>query len=178
LNRAVWEATHGGPLPALHTWACGDFTLTSRDVWAAMGGYPEWPMFSMFLDSIVLIEAHHAGVRMIDLPPPMSIYHLEHGKGSGWTPEGARPLSRRLKEAGIPYLTGSSYDKIARRILRQEMGFRPFNGDDWGLASADLPLLKPGTSARAGSDLPVSPRPKLWEASPTEASPQSSLLNG
>jgi hypothetical protein len=143
LNRAVWDASHGGPLPALHTWACGDFTLTTKEIWGELRGYPEWPMFSMFLDSIVLVEAYEAGVEMITLDPPMVAQHLEHGKGSGWTPEGARPLSQRLDAAGIPYLTGTSYDKLARGILRKGAGFHPFNGSDWGLNGADLQVVKP-----------------------------------
>jgi hypothetical protein len=143
LNRTAWNALHGGPLPALHTWASGDFTLTSREIWASLRGYPEWPMFSMFLDSIVLMQAYHAGVEMVSLAPPMVVYHLEHGAGSGWTPEAARTLSKRIGAAGIPTLTGSSYDKLARDILRKTPAFHPFNGDDWGLASADLKMVAP-----------------------------------
>jgi hypothetical protein len=144
LNRAAWDASHGGPLPTLHTWACGDFTLTTREIWWELRGYPEWPMFSMFLDSIVLVQAYHARVDIVDLAPPMVVYHLEHGKGSGWTPEGARPLSQRLNAARIPHLTGTSYDKLARSILGGGAGFSPFNGRDWGLASSELPVVKPG----------------------------------
>jgi len=143
LNRTAWNTVHGGALPALHTWASGDFTLTSRDIWASLRGYPEWPMFSMFLDSVVLVEAYRAGVKMVALAPPMVVFHLEHDSGSGWTPEGARALSRRLNRAGIPYLTGSSYDRLARAILRKEQAFHPFNGEDWGLASADLKIIEP-----------------------------------
>lgn len=142
-NRTAWNALHGGALPALHTWASGDFTLTSRDVWADLRGYPEWPMFSMFLDSVLLMEAYRAGLEMVALPPPMVLYHLEHGAGSGWTPEGARSLSERLDAAGIPYLTGSSYDKVARDILRKGSGFHPTNGPDWGLTGAHLQVVKP-----------------------------------
>lgn len=100
-------------------------------------------MFSMFLDSVVLVEAYRAGVKMVALAPPMVVFHLEHDSGSGWTPEGARALSRRLNRAGIPYLTGSSYDRLARAILRKEQAFHPFNGEDWGLASADLKIIEP-----------------------------------
>jgi len=144
LNRTAWNTLHGGPLPALHTWACGDFTLMSRDVWTSLRGYPEWPMFSMFLDSIVLMQAYRAGVEMVNLPEPQAVYHLEHGAGSGWTPEGARSLSERLDAAGVPYLTGSSYDKVARKILHKGPGFHPFNDADWGIASADLLAVIPG----------------------------------
>jgi hypothetical protein len=52
-------------------------------------------------------------------------------------------LSRRLDGAGIPYLTGSRYDRIAREILRKGPGFHPFNDEDWGLASADLQVVEP-----------------------------------
>jgi hypothetical protein len=143
LNKTAWNATHGGALPALHTWASGDFTLTSRDIWASLRGYPEWPMFSMFLDSVALVQAYHAGVEMVALVPPMVVFHLEHGAGSGWTPEGARSLSERLEAAGIPYLTGDSYDRVARGILRKGPAFNPFNGEDWGLASAELQVVEP-----------------------------------
>jgi hypothetical protein len=148
-NRTAWNTLHGGPLPALHTWASGDFTLTSYEIWAELRGYPEWPMFSMFLDSVLLIEAHRAGVEMVALPPPMVLYHLEHGAGSGWTPEGASSLSERLDAAGIPYFTGSSYDKMARDIMRKSPGFHPSNGPEWGLASIDLPSVSPGVARQA-----------------------------
>jgi hypothetical protein len=144
LNRTVWEMLHGGPLPSLHTWACGDFTLTTKEVWEAMRGYAEWPMYSFHLDSLALVQAHQAGVEMVNLSPPMVAYHLEHGKGSGWTPEGQARLFERLDAAGIPYLTGADYDRLARDVLRKGHGFHPFNGPDWGLASTSLPVMKPG----------------------------------
>lgn len=143
-NRTVWEVSHGGPLPNLHTWACGDFTLTTREIWGSIRGYPEWPMYSFHLDSLLLVQAYGAGVRMVNLAPPMVIHHLEHGKGSGWTPEGAGQLFERLDAVGVPHLTGSRYDSLARSILRKGTGFHPFNGTEWGLASADLPVAKPG----------------------------------
>ena len=143
VSRAAWNALHGGPLPPLHTWASGDFTLTSREIWDSLRGYPEWPMFSMFLDSILLMQAYQAGVQMVELAPPSVVYHLEHGTGSGWTPEGARTLSQRLDAAGIPYLTGASYDRLARSILRQDTGFHPINSEDWGFASHALTEIRP-----------------------------------
>lgn len=146
VNRTVWESLHGGPLPNLFTWGCGDFTLTSREVWEAIRGYPEWPMYSFHLDSIVLVQAYRAGVEMVTLAPPMVAKHLEHGAGSGWTPEGARRLFDRLDAAGVPYLSGAAYDRVARDILRKGAGFHPLNGPGWGLASASLPEVKPGAA--------------------------------
>ena len=143
-NRAVWNATHGGALPDLFTWGCGDFTLTTNKVWEGMHGYPEWPMYSFHLDSLALVMAYGAGVEMVTLAPPQVVHHLEHGAGSGWTPEGARRLFGRLDAAGVPYLSGSGYDRVAREILRKGRGFHPLNeGDKWGLGGEELPVVTP-----------------------------------
>lgn len=171
-NRTAWNALHGGPLPSLHTWASGDFTLASREIWDSLRGYPEWHMFSMFLDSVVLVQAYHAGVEIVELAPPLVAYHLEHGAGSGWTPEGARSLSQRLDAAGIPYLNGAGYDKLARSILRQEKGFHPFNSEDWGFSSRDLTQISPGLPAR------TPPAHGQVVSSSTDSSPQSGPLIG
>lgn len=143
INRTVWNAWHGGSLPSLHTEACGDFTLTTSEVWRAIRGYPEWPMYSFLIDGIVLFQAYQAGVDMITLEPPKVVYHLEHGEGSGWTPEGARRLFHRLDAAGVPYLSGKDYDRLVRELLRKGPGFHSYNDDDWGMAGADLQTVKP-----------------------------------
>lgn len=143
INRTIWNTLHGGPLPDLFTFACGDFTLTTKDVWESMRGYPEWPMYSFHLDSLALVLAHRAGIEMVNLAPPQVAHHLEHGAGSGWTPEGARRLFGRLETAGVPYLTGNDYDRVAREIMSKGPGFHPLNGPGWGLASEDLPVAVP-----------------------------------
>ncbi len=143
VNRAVWDTLHGGALPDLFTWGCGDFTLTTKTVWEGMHGYPEWAMYSFHLDSLALVMAHRAGVQMINLAPPRVAQHLEHGSGSGWTPEGARRLFGRLDAAGVPYLSGQDYDRVTREILRKGPGFHPLNEGEWGLGSEDLPAVTP-----------------------------------
>jgi hypothetical protein len=162
-NRAAWDILHGGPLPRLHTWACGDFTLTGRDVWQSLRGYPEWQMFSMYLDSLLLVQAYRAGVAMVNLEPPLVVYHMEHGAGSGWTPEGARTLATRLEAAGVEYLRGGSYDRLARQVLRQPKGFHAFNDEGWGLSGEVLAEAVPHGRATSSS---------------SEARPQSGPLNG
>ncbi len=143
VNRAIWDTLHGGPLPNLFTWGCGDFTLTTKEVWEGFHGYPEWPMYSFHLDSLALVLAYRAGVEMVNMAPPRVIHHLEHGAGSGWTPEGARRLFGRLDAAGVPYLSGEAYDRVARDILRKGPGFHPLNDPSWGLGSEDLPIVMP-----------------------------------
>jgi hypothetical protein len=131
-------------LPKLHTSGCGDFTLTSREVWSGLHGYPEWTAYSWHMDGVVLYQAFAAGVEMINLPPPMVAIHLEHGEGSGWTPE-SRRLFDRLDAAGVPYLSTQEYRKLARKLVRGR-GFQPINDEKWGLAGVALRSENPSRS--------------------------------
>ena len=139
MTMAAWDRV---VLPKLHTSGCGDFTLTSRDAWFAMHGYPEWAAYSWHMDGVALFQAYAGGVEMINLQPPMAAIHLEHGEGSGWTPE-SRRLFDRLDAAGVPYLSTAEYRKLARKLVHGPRGFHPINGSDWGLASMDLPEEHP-----------------------------------
>lgn len=139
LTVAAWDRVR---LPKLHTVACGDFTLTSREVWSALHGYPEWPSYSWYLDGVPLYQAYAARVEMINLQPPMVAFHLEHGEGSGWTPE-SRRLFDRLDAAGVPYLGTREYRKMARKLVHGPRGFHPVNSEDWGLASMDFAETHP-----------------------------------
>ena len=130
-------------LPRLHTSGCGDFTLTSREVWESLRGYPEWPIFSWHIDGVVLYQAYAAGVAMVNLAPPMVALHLEHSQGSGWTPEGSSALFHRLDQAGIPYLSTAEYRKLARKLVREGRRSLPINRPDWGLARRELVTTHP-----------------------------------
>jgi hypothetical protein len=148
LTMAAWDRL---VLPRLHTSGCGDFTLASREIWSAMRGYPEWPIFSWHIDGVVLYQAFAGGVEMINLRPPMVALHLEHSEGSGWTPEGSRRLFDRLETARIPFLSTREYRKIARKLVRGGSRSQPFNGDDWGLATVEFGSHRPGRSASGRS---------------------------
>ncbi len=126
--------------PILHTNACGDFTLMSRQDWFAIRGYPEWEIFSFHLDSVLLYVAHYAGIEETILEDPIRVYHVEHA--SGWTPQTERDqtLNRRLATLGIPQLTMEQFDAIAR--LMEQTG-QPLivNHDTWGMADNPLPEI-------------------------------------
>src|SRR5262249_25324916 len=77
----------------LHVNGCGDFQLMSREDWHRLRGYPEFETFSMNIDGLFSYIADAAGIREEMLPYP--IYHLEHEKGSGWSPEGEALLRQR-----------------------------------------------------------------------------------
>ena len=146
LNRMRSAALDRMLLPKLHTSGCGDFTLTSRDIWFAMHGYPEWPAYSWHMDGVALFQAYSGGAEMINLAPPMVAYHLEHGEGSGWTPESSR-LFDRLDAAGVPYLGTRAYRDLARKMVRQKGSFHPINDEGWGLATRDLKVASPISQA-------------------------------
>ena len=127
----------------LHTNGCGDFTLMARQDWERVRGYPEFDMFSFHLDSLLCYAAHHAGIREKVLLDPMRIYHIEHGTGSGWTPEGEKKLNERLDRAGISQLDPQQLDEWAVR-MRRERRTMLFNSESWGLAGGALPETRPG----------------------------------
>ena len=129
----------------LHTNACGDFTLMAREHWIDLRGYPELDLFSMNIDSLFCWAAHHGGAREHVLKDPMRIYHIEHGTGSGWTPEGQEKLFERIAARGLPWLGYEDVMQWARVMNRFDVPMI-FNHDDWGMAAEELtetlPLAK------------------------------------
>jgi|SRR5579871_334890 len=121
----------------LHTNACGDFTLMARDQWMSVRGYPEFDMYSFNIDSVLCYAAHYCGVREEVLSEPMRIYHIEHGTGSGWTPEGQAKLFDRLREKGIGWLDYKELVVWAQQMRRFHSPMI-FNDADWGLAGVKL----------------------------------------
>jgi hypothetical protein len=126
----------------LHTNACGDFTLAAREHWFDLRGYPEFDQFSMNIDSVFCYALHHGGAAEEVLPDPMRIYHIEHGTGSGWTPEGQAALFERIKAKGLSFV---SFDDVAGWASQMRRLNCPiiFNHENWGLADFDLPEHKP-----------------------------------
>jgi hypothetical protein len=48
--------------PYLHTNGCGDFTMLAYEDWAALGGYAEFDMYSMHIDSLFLVAGALLGI--------------------------------------------------------------------------------------------------------------------
>lgn len=132
----------------LHTNACGDFTLMAREHWFDLRGYPEFDLFSMNLDSVFCFAAHYGGVREEMLDEPMRIYHIEHGSGSGWTPEGQAKLFERLAAKGLPFIDNEQVLMWAAHMRSLNMPMI-FNHENWGLAEFDLKEVTPPDAAAA-----------------------------
>ena len=138
-----WNEHPGRPAVFPHTNACGDFTLMSRDDWFDLRGYPEFDLFSMNLDSVFCVSAHYGGVPEEMLSEPMRIYHIEHGTGSGWTPEGQAKLFQRLAERGLTFIDNEDVLAWATQMSRLRAPMI-FNHGDWGLACEKLPETELG----------------------------------
>jgi hypothetical protein len=119
----------------------------AREHWFALHGYPELEMFSMNIDGLFEAIADAAGIREQVWSAPLGIYHLEHEKGSGWTPEGEALLKARIAESGITWLDAGAVQVLSTYMLWLR---RPmiFNGSSWGLADAVLPerTLRPAVT--------------------------------
>lgn len=129
-------------LSRLHTNACGDFTLMAAENWARLRGYPEWHFFSWHLDSVLLFQAKNHKLKEVDLPINMPIYHIDHD--SGYTPEKASQLFKRLEEKKIAYLTNDDFEKIANE-LRSSKEKIVYNDENWGLGNQNLEEITIGS---------------------------------
>jgi hypothetical protein len=130
----------------LHTNGCGDFTLLAREHWFDLRGYVEMDLFSMNLDSLFCFAAHYGGAAEEVLPDPMRIYHIEHGSGSGWTPEGQARLFERIAASGLSFLGNEEVLAMAAEMRRLGAPMI-FNHEDWGLAAFTLKETVVGSKA-------------------------------
>ena len=132
-----WTEAPASHANFIHTNACGDFTLLAREHWFDLRGYPEFDQFSMNLDSIFCIAAHHGGAPELVLPDPMRIYHIEHATGSGWTPEGQAKLFERIRARGLSFVDNEEVLVWASQMNRLNSPMI-FNHENWGLADFEL----------------------------------------
>jgi FkbM family methyltransferase len=146
------------PLSAdrLHTNASGDFQLTAREHWFNLRGYPEFDMYSMNIDSAFCFAAQYGGALEEFLPDPMRIYHIEHGSGSGWTPDGQQKLYARLAAKGIPVLENEEVLRWGAQMRRLNSPMI-FNHEDWGLGKLSLAETVPEPNSRIDLDAAIIP---------------------
>jgi hypothetical protein len=127
-------------LPKLHVNACGDFTLLAKSDWESLRGYPEWVVHSWHLDTVFLHQAHGSGLRFVELEPPCVVFHMEHGQGSGWTPEGHAEHMAKVSSKGLRTLTAADLRREKRQFARHRSTGTPIvlNGPDWGLIDDEV----------------------------------------
>ena len=123
-----------------HSNGCGDFNLISRKGWEALRGYPEWTIFSWHIDSVFLYQAIFSEFKEKNFGHARPIYHIEHGKGSGYTPEGFQALLKRLDDKKIPYLDLPAFKQhiTAMKTAKEFSKTLLYNNEDWGMLHEDL----------------------------------------
>jgi hypothetical protein len=119
-----------------------------RDDWYRLGGYAEFEIFSLHLDSLLCHAAHAAGIREVVLREPMRLYHIEHG--AGLLSEGEAHMMARLNQLGLPVLTGNELYRLALEMRKQRRP-RDFNGPHWGMANECFPELELSGSGKVKS---------------------------
>lgn len=119
----------------LHTSACGDFTLLSREAWHWLRGFPEYDGYHVHLDGILMYIAHRSGYREKILRFPL--YHIDHD--SLW-----KPKKGRLRELGIPFISLKAKHAWIDEIMREEELILLYNDENWGLGDLDLPEVMLG----------------------------------
>jgi hypothetical protein len=125
-------------MKVLHTNACGDFTLMAAEGWKKLRGHLEFEGYSMHLDSLLLMGAVYSGVAEEEvLPSPMRHYHIEHGTGSGFTPENEDRFYQGLRARGLSWMDWGDILQLSRQILERKVPVE-FNDENWGLG--EMPL--------------------------------------
>lgn len=153
-------------LPNLHTNACGDFQLASRDTYFQLRGLMETrDVASQHVDGLFSFASYAAGVREHYWEGDACVYKIAHKnlnnqriKQLEWPFESFMARSRlpsivkRLLCGGYKRTFGdagievhgvrlppwSHYVKFIREILDKKRSF-VLNGEDWGLGKLDLP---------------------------------------
>ncbi|MGE5295068.1 MAG: glycosyltransferase, partial [Solirubrobacterales bacterium] len=118
----------------LHTNACGDFTLMARAQWERLKGYPEYELWSIHVDGLLIHAAHVAGLRQTILRDPLRMYHIEHGLGWAVTRDtvAERPSLDYRKD----------YLPMCRKMLEEKKPM-DVNKVTWGLSDIELSETRP-----------------------------------
>lgn len=118
----------------LHTNACGDFTLMSKDKWFSLKGYPELPLRAFKIDGLLCYKAHYSGVREKLIGYPNIVFHIDHPARN----DGMDSALTDLKEKGVHSVSMSTneYNRIVNLIKENRYDYNP---DGWGLEQYRLP---------------------------------------
>ncbi|HYG53897.1 MAG TPA: hypothetical protein VD965_01245, partial [Burkholderiales bacterium] len=124
--------------------SCGDFTAMAREDWDRLRAYPEWPVFSYHLDSILVHQAFGCGMPVRRLGPRARVFHIDHG--GGYTREGAGSMFQRLQASGTPFIGDAELTRIVYGEIKVHRGTPEpvtFNPPDWGMEGIYLKETNP-----------------------------------
>jgi hypothetical protein len=107
--------------------------MLSRKAWFELQGYPELPLWSMHLDSLLCYMAVASGIREQVLEAPKRMFHLEHE--NSWVVMSADDRLRTF--ANKPWLDFDLLTQIWRNMYYRGQAVK-FNDENWGLADWSL----------------------------------------
>jgi hypothetical protein len=117
----------------LDSFACGDFTLMSREAWFKIRGYAELDLYSIHVDTLGLIAAASMGYRQHIFPREACTYHLDHEQGwSAMTP--VDKIRFLVERPGLDY--GLVVEAGLLALQRKEP--LPLNSANWGFADQEF----------------------------------------
>lgn len=107
---------------ALYTNASGCFMLMNRKHWFDLRGFPQMPTV-LHCDAYLVSEAASVGLRQVQLPPSMRMYHLDHGRTWPHSPDAEAVYARWARDT--------------REMLSSK---KPMitNDENWGFADLEL----------------------------------------
>jgi hypothetical protein len=117
----------------LDLFACGDFTLMSREAWHAIQGYVELDLYSLHIDSLGLVAAAAMGYRQHVFPPEACTYHIDHA--TGWA--ALSPIEKVRLMADRPALDYALLQEVGLHALEKKQPL-DLNSPNWGYADVEL----------------------------------------
>lgn len=119
----------------LDLWACGDFTLMSKDDWEKIKGYCEFEIYPLHVDSLAIISAWASGMVQYKLNNKACVYHIDHD--GTWLKTSHIPENDLIFMAKKPSLEWYKIVESAKKLKKLK---RPFeiNSENWGLYDCHL----------------------------------------
>jgi len=127
-SRSV-ERVNDGVFMGLHTHACGDFTLLHRSAWDDLRGYPEFDLWSIHIDSVLVGMAQAAGYKEIVFQKDCCVYHIKHSRSWVENPE----LAQRFPHLSV----ANNLVPLFKTMQKHGMPLQ-YNKPGWGLANEQL----------------------------------------
>jgi hypothetical protein len=121
------------PRQYIHDDVCSDFILMAKDAWEKTRGYPELPVYPLYLDKALLYTAVSLGYKQLVLQESIRLSYIDQDSSVL-----DLPLKERLDMfIGMPWLDINLWGQLKHHYIS---GGEPIllNESDWGLAQHQL----------------------------------------
>lgn len=119
----------------LNVYACGDFTIMSKEKWLKINGYYESGMFPLHVDSMALISAYAIGMEQETFSMSSCIYHIYHE--TGWDSDYKNPEDFIHLMERRPGLDWHGVKHSGKRLIKEKRTYQ-LNDHHWGFNNIDL----------------------------------------